>query len=124
MGKGKSRFKGKGKIRCPIQSVDELKKAASKRLEEEFSQRYREATLDGAIQGMAFVMYALEMGQGWKKGRQQKLFENMLELCDISEAAPWLQPYNAVDIRKHIETEFDIDFTKLLKRVAALPPDP
>lgn len=121
MGKSKSRFKGK--MRCPIQSVDELKKAASKRLEEEFSQRYQEATLEGAIQGMAFVMYALEMYQGWKKSRQQKLFDGMLSLCDLSDAAPWLQPFNAVDIRKHIETEFEIDFTKLLKRVEALPPE-
>ena len=123
MGKSKSRFKGKGKMRCPIQSVDELKKAASKRLEEEFSQRYQEATLEGAIQGMAFVMYALEMCQGWKKSRQQKLFENMMGLCDIPESAPWLNPYNALDIRKHIETEFGIDFSKLLNRVEALPPE-
>lgn len=121
MGRSKSRFKGK--MRCPIQSVDELKKAASKRLEEEFSQRYQEATLEGAIQGMAFVMYALEMSQGWKKSRQQKLFDGMMGLCDLSDAAPWLQPFNAVDIRKHIETEFEIDFTKLLKRVEALPPE-
>lgn len=121
MVKSKSRFKGK--MRCPIQSVDELKKAASKRLEEEFSQRYQEATLEGAIQGMAFVMYALEMSQGWKKSRQQKLFDGMMGLCDLSDAAPWLQPFNAVDIRKHIETEFEIDFTKLLKRVEALPPE-
>lgn len=123
MGKSKSRFKGKGKMRCSIQSVDELKKAASKRLQEEFSQRYQEATLEGAIQGMAFVMYSLEMTQGWKKSRQQKLFEGMMSLCDLSDAAPWLQPFNAVDIRKHIETEFEIDFTKLLKRVEALPPE-
>jgi len=110
-------------MKSRIQSVEQLKQVASAKLQEEFTARYQEATLEGAIQGMAFVMYALEMGQGWKKGRQQKLFKNMLELCDISEAAPWLQPYNAVDIRKHIETEFDIDFTKLLKRVAALPPE-
>jgi len=123
MGKSRSRFRGKGRMRCPIQSVDELKKAASKRLEEEFSQRYQEATLEGAIQGMAFVMYSLEMSQGWKKSRQQKLFEGMMRLCDLSDAAPWLQPFHAADIRKHIETEFEIDFTKLLKRVEALPPE-
>lgn len=123
MGKSKSRFKGKGKMRCPIQSVDDLKKAASKRLEEEFSQRYQEATLEGAIQGMAFVMYVLETAQGWKQKRQTKLFEDMLFLTDLPELAPWLQPYNALDIRKHIETEYGIDFRKLLQRVGALPPD-
>lgn len=111
-------------MKARIQSVDQLKQVASAKLQEEFSQRYQEATLEGALQGMAFVMYALEMGQGWKKGRQQKLFENMMGLCDISEAAPWLNPYNALDIKKHIETEFGIDFTQLLKRVAATPPDP
>lgn len=110
-------------MKARIQSVEQLKQIASAKLQEEFSERYQKATLEGAIQGMAFVMYALELGQGWKKTRQQKLFENMLGLFDIVEAAPWLQPYNAVDIRKHIETEFEIDFTKLLKRVEALPPD-
>lgn len=106
-------------MKARIQSVEQLKQAASAKLKEEFEERYQKATLEGAIQGMAFVMYALEMGQGWKKGRQQKLFENMMRLCDLSESASWLQPYNAVDIKKHIETEFDIDFTKLLQRVAA-----
>ena len=111
-------------MKARIQTVEQLKQAASAKLHEEFSQRYQEATLEGAIQGMAFVMYALETSQGWKKGRQQKLFESMMGLCDMPEAAPWLQPYNAVDIRKHIETEFGIDFSKLLRRVAATPPDP
>lgn len=110
-------------MKARIQSVEQLKQVASAKLQEEFSQRYQEATLEGAIQGMAFVMYALEMSQGWKKGRQQKLFDGMMGLCDLSDAAPWLQPFNAVDIRKHIETEFEIDFTKLLKRVEALPPE-
>lgn len=111
-------------MKSRIQSVEQLKQIASAKLQEEFSERYQEATLEGAIQGMAFVMYALEMGQGWKKARQKKLFENMMSICDLADAAPWLQPFNAVDIRKHIETEFGIDFTKLLQRVAALPLDP
>ena len=111
-------------MKARIQSVEQLKQVASAKLQDEFSKRYQEATLEGALQGMAFVMYALEKEQGWKKVRQQKLFENMLGLCDISDAAPWLQPYNAPDIKKHIETEFGIDFNKLLKRIAATPPDP
>lgn len=111
-------------MKARIQTVEQLKQVASAKLQEEFNQRYQEATLEGAIQGMAFVMYALEMWHGWKKSRQQKLFESMMGLCDIPESAPWLQPYNAVDIRKHIETEFGIDFDKLLRRVVATPPDP
>jgi hypothetical protein len=110
-------------MKARIQTVEQLKQVASAKLQDEFNQRYQEATLEGAVQGMAFVMYALEMGQGWKKSRQQKLFENMMGLCDIPESAPWLNPYNALDIRKHIETEFGIDFSKLLNRVEALPPE-
>lgn len=109
-------------MKARIQSVEQLKKIATAQLQDEFAKRYQEATLEGAIQGIAFVMYALEKGQGWKKGRQQKLFDNMMGLCNLVEVAPWLQPYSAVDIRKHIETEFDIDFTKLLQRVDTLPP--
>ncbi len=110
-------------MKARIQSVEQLKKIASSELQGEFAKRYQEATLEGAIQGMAFVMYSLEMSQGWKKSRQQKLFEGMMRLCDLSDAAPWLQPFHAADIRKHIETEFDIDFNKLLQRVAATPSD-
>lgn len=106
-------------MKVRIQSVDQLKQEVSARLQEEFNERYQEATLEGAIQGIAFVMYAIEIGYGWKKERQQKLFKSMLELCDLVDALPEWQPYNAVDIRKHIETEFGIDFTKLLQRVAA-----
>lgn len=110
-------------MKSRIQSVAQLKQIASAELQGEFRKRYQEAMLEGALQGMAFVMYALEMSQGWKKGRQQKLFENMLGLCDIPKSAPWLKPYDAIDIKKHIETEFDIDFGKLLQRVAATPLD-
>ena len=110
-------------MKARIQTVEQLKQVASAKLQDEFNQRYQEATLEGAIQGIAFVMYALEVGQGWKQVRQQKLFKNMMELCDLSDATPQSSPYNAMDIRKHIETEFGIDFTKLLRRVAALPPE-
>ena len=110
-------------MKARIQSVEQLKQVASAKLQEEFNQRYQEATLEGALQGMAFVMYALEIGQGWKKSRQQRLFEDMMRLCDFADAAPWLNPYNAMDIKKHIETDFGVDFSKLLRRVEALPPD-
>lgn len=110
-------------MKSRIQTVDQLKQVVAAKLQNEFNQRYQQATLEGAIQGMAFVMYVLETAQGWKQKRQTKLFEDMLSLTDIPELAPWLQPYNALDIRKHIETEYGIDFRKLLSRVEALPPD-
>ena len=110
-------------MKSRIQTVDQLKQVVAAKLQGEFNQRYQQATLEGAIQGMAFVMYVLEMTQGWKQKRQKKLFEDMLSLTDLPELAPWLQPYNALDIRKHIETEYGIDFRKLLSRVEALPPD-
>lgn len=50
-------------MKARIQSVEQLKQVASAKLQEEFSQRYQEATLEGAIQGMAFVMYSLEMSR-------------------------------------------------------------
>lgn len=110
-------------MKVRIQSVDDLKKEASKKLQDEFNQRYQEAILEGAVQGMAFVMYVLEFHQGWKEKRQKKLFEDMLSVTDIPEIAPWLKPYNALDIKKHIEETYGIDFNKLLNRVASLPPD-
>ncbi len=110
-------------MKARIQSVEQLKRIASAELQNEFAKRYQEATLEGAIQGMAFVMYVLETAQGWKQKRQTKLFEDMMSLTDLPELAPWLQPYNALDIRKHIETEYGIDFRKLLQRVEAIPPE-
>ena len=110
-------------MKARIQSVEQVKKIASAKLQEEFASRYQKATLEGAIQGMAFVMYVLENTYGWKKKRQQKLFEDMLSLTDLPELNPEIQPYNALDIRKHFETEYGIDFHKLLNRVDALPPD-
>lgn len=110
-------------MKCKIQSVEDLKKAASKKLEDEFTRRYQQAILDGAMQGIAFVMYTLESRQGWKGKRQQKLFEDMLSVTDLPEIAPWLEPYNAADIRKHIEQTYNIDFNRLLQRVSATPPE-
>lgn len=110
-------------MKARVQSVEQIKEIASQKLQEEFNQRYQQATLEGAIQGMAFVMYALELRQGWKGKRQAKLFEDMLSITDLPEIAPWLQPYNALDIKRHIEEEYGIDFTKLLQRVDAMPPE-
>lgn len=110
-------------MKVRIQSVEDLKKAASDKLKEEFSQRYQEAILEGAVQGMAFVMYVLEINQGWKEKRQQKLFADMMSIVELIDAAPWLQAYNALDIKKHIQDTYGIDFEKLLNRVGAIPPE-
>lgn len=110
-------------MKCKVQSVSQLKKLASQKLEAEFAQRYQEATLEGALQGMAFVMYALELRQGWKGKRQQQLFEDMMSLTEFTQIAPWLQPYNAQDIKKHVEEEFGIDFNRLLECICATPPE-
>lgn len=110
-------------MKSRIQTVEQLKKIVSAKLQEEFSQRYQEATLEGAIQGIAFVMYVLETAQGWKQKRQTKLFEDMLAITDLPSLVPWLKSYEALDIKKHIETEYGIDFCKLLTRVEASSPD-
>ena len=104
-------------MKARIQSVDDLKKIASAKLEDEFNARYQRAMLEGAAQGMAFVMYALEVNQNWKGVRQRRLFDDMLSLMQLGES--WFKPFQASELRKHIETEFGIDFTKLLKRVEA-----
>lgn len=109
-------------MKARIQTIDDLKKEASKQLQDEFSGRYQQATLEGALQGMAFVMYALETQQGWKQQRQQKLFEDMLALMDIPDRHPWLNSFNALHIRQHIEKEFGIDFNQILNKIEALPP--
>lgn len=108
-------------MRARIQSVEDVKKIAKKNLQEEFNEHYAEATLTGAMQGIAFVMYALEMSQGWKEKRQQKLFEDMVALLDVFDTATWLNSFNAADIKKHIEDTYNIDFSRLLARVDAKP---
>jgi hypothetical protein len=110
-------------MKSRIQTVEQLKKIVSDKLQDEFNQRYQEATLEGAIQGIAFVMYVLETAQGWKQKRQTKLFEDMLAITDLPSLVPWLKSYEALDIKKHIETEYGIDFCKLLTRVEASSPD-
>lgn len=110
-------------MKARVQSIEDLKKAASKELEAEFSRRYQEATLEGALQGMAFVMYTLEMCKNWKHARQKQLFEDMLSIMQLSEATPWMQAYRAPQIKEHIEKEYGIDFNLILSKIEATPPD-
>lgn len=109
-------------MKVRIQSVDDLKREASQKLKDEFDRRYQEAILEGAMQGMAFVLYTLELQQGWRDKRIQRLFEDMLSTMELPEHAPWLEIYQATDIKKHIEEKYGVDFNKLLERVTATPP--
>lgn len=104
-------------MKARIQSVEQLKKVAAQELEEEFKKRYDQAVLDGAIQGMAFVMKVLEVSEGWKRKRQQKLFDAMLDLMNKADEEP--EPYSALDIRRYVEEEFQVDFNQLLDRIAS-----
>jgi len=106
-------------MRARIQSVEDVKRIAARKLEDDFNARYEKATLDGAMQGIAFVMYTLEISQGWKDKRQKKLFEDMVSMMDIPDLAPWIESFSAEDIKKHIEDKYQIDFRRLLERVDA-----
>lgn len=109
-------------MKARIQSVDDLKRIASQKLKEEFDDRYEQAMLEGAMQGMAFVMYVLEVTRGWKDKRQQELFKDMVGIMELPEKAPWLEIFQAQDIKKHIEEKYGIRFQVLLDKVDATPP--
>lgn len=103
-------------MKVRIQSVDDLKRIASAKLEDEFNSRYQQAILEGAAQGMAFVMYALEVNQHWKEVRQRRLFDDMLSLMQLGES--WFKPFQASEMKKHIEEEYGIDFNQLFEKVS------
>ena len=103
-------------MKARIQSVDDLKKIASAKLEEEFNTCYQQAILEGAAQGMAFVMYALEVNQNWKGVRQKRLFDDMMSLMQLGES--WFRPFQASEMKKHIEEEYGIDFNQLFEKVS------
>lgn len=110
-------------MKARIQSVDDLKRIASQKLKDEFDARYEQAMLEGAMQGMAFVMYVLEVTRGWKDKRQKELFKDMIGIMELPERAPWLEIFQAQDIKKHIEEKYGIRFQVLLDRVSATPPE-
>lgn len=109
-------------MKARIQSVEDLKRIASQKLKDEFDARYEEAMLEGAMQGMAFVMYVLEVTHGWKDRRQKNLFEDMVAIMELPEKAPWLEIFQAQDIKRHIEEKYGIQFQRLLEKVEATPP--
>lgn len=109
-------------MKARIQSVEQLKKIAAESLKEEFARRYEEATLTGAVQGMALIMYVLEFSYGWKEVRLQKLFQALLDVMQLSEDATFWKPYSGADIQEHLEKDYGIDFKKLLDKVVAVDP--
>ena len=90
-------------MKARIQSVDDLKRIASAKLEDEFNSRYQQAILEGAAQGMAFVMYALEVNQHWKEVRQRRLFDDMLRLTQLGEY--WFKQFKHSEKKKQIAEE-------------------
>ena len=110
-------------MKARIQSVDDLKRIASQSLKEEFDRRYQEAMLEGAMQGMAFVMYVLEVTHGWKDKRQKTLFEDMVGIMELPENAPWLGIFQGQDIKQHIEEKYGVQFQRLLDRSTATSPE-
>lgn len=100
-------------MKARIQSIDQLKKIATKQLKNEFDQQLSDALLDGAAQGMAFTMWMLETCFGWKKQRQQKLFHEMAGMINLGEN--WITSFNGESMVEHIKNEFDVDLITLLR---------
>lgn len=109
--KSRNPYKG-SKMKSRIQSVDELKAIATRELKAEIDQQISDALLDGAAQGMAYVMWVMELGFGWKDARQKKLFEEMK--CFMSLGENWLRPIDGESLVEHIKNKFGIDVDELL----------
>ena len=109
--KSRNSYKG-SKMKSRIQSVDELKAIATRELKAEIDQQISDALLDGAAQGMAYVMWVLELSFGWKDARQKKLFEEMK--CFMSLGESWIRPIDGESLVEHIKNRFGIDVDELL----------
>lgn len=99
-------------MKARIQSVDQLKAIATRELQQEINQQISDALLDGAAQGMAFVMWVLDMSFGWKDVRQQKLFDAMKSVMALGES--WVKPLDGESLVSYIREKFDIDVDELL----------
>lgn len=109
--KSRNPYKG-SKMKSRIQSVDELKAIATRELKAEIDQQISDALLDGAAQGMAYVMWVMELSFGWKDTRQKKLFEEMKGFMSLGEN--WLRPIDGESLVEHIKNKFGIDVDELL----------
>lgn len=109
--KSRSPYKG-SKMKARIQSIDQLKEIATRELQTEIDQQISNALLDGAAQGMAYVMWVLELSYGWKDARQKKLFEEMKGFIKLGES--WRTPITGGSIVDHIKERFGINVDELL----------
>lgn len=109
--KSRSPYKG-SKMKARIQSIDQLKEIATRELQTEIDQQISNALLDGAAQGMAYVMWVLELSYGWKDARQKKLFEEMKSFIKLGES--WRTPITGGSIVDHIKERFGLDVYELL----------
>lgn len=98
-------------------SVGQIRRIAAKKLEDDIQQRVATAVLEGAMQGIAFVMYTLEQNRGWKQVRQQGLFDDMMAVMEAYSG--WFRPVDGRSIVEHIRGMYDIDFDKLFSNVAS-----
>ena len=109
--KSRNPYKG-SKMKSRIPSVDELKATATRELKAEIDQQISDALLDGAAQGMAYVMWVMELSFGWKDVRQKKLFEEMKTLMSLGES--WIRPIDGESLVEHTKNKFGIDVNELL----------
>lgn len=109
--KSRSPYKG-SKTKSRIQSIEQLKESATRELKTEIDQQISDALLDGAVQGMAFVMWVLELSYGWKDARQKKLFEEMKGCIELGKSGR--TPISGEAIVDHIKERFGLDVDKLL----------
>ena len=109
--KSRSPYKG-SKMKARIQSIEQLKEIATRELQTEIDQQISDALLDGAAQGMAYVMWVLELSYGWKDARQKKLFEEMKGFIKLGES--WRTPITGGSIVDHIKERFGLDVDELL----------
>lgn len=99
-------------MKARIQSVQQLKEVAARELKAELDQQISDALLDGAAQGMAYVMWVLEMNYGWKDKRLQKLFQEMQNMMDLGES--WLKPLEGDSLVSHFQEKYSINVDDLL----------
>ena len=109
--KSRNPYKG-SKMKARIQSLEQLKEIAIRELQTEIDQQISDALLDGAAQGMAYVMWVLELSYGWKDARQKKLFEEMKGFIKLGENLR--KPITGESIVDHIKERFGLNVDELL----------
>ena len=109
--KSRNPYKG-SKMKARIQSIEQLKELAIRELQTEIDQQISDALLEGAAQGMAYVMWVLELSYGWKGARQKKLFEELKGFSKLGENRQ--TTITGESIVNHIKERFGLDVDELL----------